>query len=118
MNSRKFLAAELRKKLPRQFKIIPEPRTMDELEARRPVVMLIRTNIKPAGTANYLADFAIWVIEPKLIDPEDALDDALDAVVLALDGLEFLLWTDAERSTYRDHPAWRISAQVVAIKKE
>lgn len=118
MNSRKGLADELTKVLPKKYKVVAEPRVLDALEAHRPVVMLIRTSMAPAlnSQGSYLSEIVVWVIEPKTIDAEDDLDDALDAVLLALDSFGFLTWSKAERSTYVDQPAYRIETTNITSK--
>jgi hypothetical protein len=119
-NSRIELGELLTKELPRKFKVIPQPRNTDTIEAKHPVVLVIRTSRKPSPAAmgQYFDEFAIWVIEPKIIDPEDDLDDALDAVILALDAYPNITWTEAERSTYaEENPAYRIAATAVATKE-
>lgn len=117
MNSRRGLIAALVAKLPRKYQVIG-PRTLDALDARRPVVMVIRTDTAPAANyaGSYLSTFGIWVIQPKTIEPEDDLDDDLDAVILALDSYNFVAWTAAERSTYEDQPAYRITANTIDTK--
>lgn len=119
MNSRIELATALEAQLPKRYRVIPKPKDLDKLEATRPVVMVIRTDMRPATNAGtYVSEFSIWVIEPKTIDPEDDLDDALDAVLLALDMYAYVTWSRAERSTYLDHPAYRIEATVLTKKVE
>lgn len=117
MNSRIELATALEAKLPKRYKLIDHPQQLEKIEAGRPVVMVIRTDIRPAPNAGtYVSEFSLWVIEPKTIKPEDDLDDALDAVLLALDEYAFVTWSRAERSTYLDHPAYRIEATVLTKK--
>jgi hypothetical protein len=109
--------AALVAKLPKRYLVIG-PRTLDAIDARRPVVMVIRTTTEPAPNyaGSYLSTFGIWVINPKLIEPDDDLDDNLDAVILALDAYDFVAWTTAERSTYEDQPAYRLTAQTIDTK--
>ena len=122
MGARAQLAAALKPLLPSQVKLIDIPRSLDGLEANKPVVMLYRERLAKAPNAigDYLATFALWVITPG-IDPkraEDALDDILDDVILALDGITFVSWTTAERSTFGDAqaPAYRIDLTVITSK--
>jgi hypothetical protein len=110
--------AALVAKLPSKY-LVTGPRTVDVLDARRPLVMVIRTNTEPAPnySGSYLSTFAIWVIQPKQIAPDDDLDDDLDAVILALDAYDFVAWTGAERSTYLDdYPAYRLTANTIDSK--
>lgn len=117
MNSRRGLMAALVAKLPKRY-LVAEPRTLDALDARRPVVMVIRTDTAPAANyaGSYLSTFALWVICPKTISAENDLDDNLDDVILALDSYNFVAWTTAERSTYEDQPAYRITANTIDTK--
>lgn len=117
MSARQDLAAALNRALPtKRYKVLDAPREIDPPEINRPVVMLIRTRMTPANTVGkYLSEFALWVIEPKVIDPEDDLDAALDEVILALDKFPAILWSEAERSTYRElYPAYRIALTTVS----
>jgi hypothetical protein len=124
-NPRKVFGTELKKLLPRKTKVVPEPKQLDELEAGHPVVMIVQTGIRHAPNAigAYLCAMAVWVIEPKRIDPEDDLDDTLSEVITALDQLPFVNWDEAERSVYggdgesSGFPAYRIQAQVIAQKE-
>lgn len=117
MNSRLGLMGALAAKLPARYKVIA-PKALDAIEPKHPVVMVIRTNMEPGpNLGSYISTFAVWIIEPKLIDPEDDLDDALDEVIVALDGYDFVTWTDAERSTYLDQPAYRLTAKTIDKKE-
>lgn len=117
MSASSQLGDVLAELLPPRFKVIGEPRELDALSAREPVVMVIRTTLEPGNRASVrLNTFAVWVIQPKQIEAEDALDDDLDEVLAAIDGDERLLWTTAERSTYvrneqanDTYPAYRIT---------
>lgn len=115
--------------LPSRFKVVGEPRELDALQAREPVVVVIRTSLEPGNRARVRVNtFAVWVIQPKQFEgAEDALDDDLDEVLALIDGDERLLWTNAERSTYGrnddgndTYPAYRITltlATSVQIKE-
>lgn len=118
MNGRQALQAAIAEKLPKRYRVV-EPIKLAALEPKSPVVMVIRTNLAPAPNAqgSYVADYEIWLIEPKTLEPEDDLDDALDDLVLALDSYDFVAWTDAERSTYNDQPAYRITAKTIEKKE-
>ncbi|MGK9146664.1 hypothetical protein KXS11_03430 [Plantibacter flavus] len=118
MNARKLIAEALRENLDRKYKIVDSPRNLDQIEANKPVVQIIQTKLRPAPNklGAYLADVAVWVIEPKTIAAEDDLDDAMLDVAVALDKLDSLAWTEAERSTYgEDQPAYRFQTTVVII---
>lgn len=119
MNSRKMLAAEIRKALPtKKYRVLDAPRESDVPEAGHPVVMVIRTHVRPTrNPGSFISEFDIWVIEPKTIDPEDDLDDALDQVLLALEPLPWLSFDDAARTKYGEQPAYKISAITHTPKK-
>jgi hypothetical protein len=122
MGARAQLAAALKPLLPSQVKLVDVPRSLDGVEANKPVVMLYREKLTKAPNAigDYLATFALWIITPG-IDPkraEDALDDILDDVILAIDAIDFIQWSTAERSTFGDSqaPAYRIDLTVLTSK--
>jgi hypothetical protein len=122
MGARAQLAAALKPLLPSKVKLVSIPRSLDGIESRQPVVLLYREKLEKAPNAqgDYLATFALWIITPG-IDPqraEDALDDILDDVILALDGVNFVHWSSAERSTFGDSqaPAYKIDLTVITSK--
>lgn len=119
MSVRSDLAAALKPLLPASIKIIYVPRSLDGIETNRPVCMLYREGMTkaPNGQGFYLNDFALWLISPN-IDPnraEDSLDLLLDQTIEALDVLDWLNWTNVERSTFGDNqaPAFKITLQIV-----
>lgn len=123
MSVRSELAAALKPLLPAKTKIIDSPRSIDGLEANKPVVMLYRETVEKAPNAigDYFNTFAIWVISPG-IDPvraEDALDDQLDDLIQALDQISWLNWQSAERSVFGDNqaPAYKVKLTVVTNKE-
>lgn len=134
MNGRQLLMEDLRKQLPRRKYRILDPVGLQKVQAGNPVVMVVRVQIEPAPTAptgHYRQEFDIWVIEPKQLAAEDALDDALEDVITAIDGgggKDPLLWVafeSAERSVYTlnteppiNHPAYRIRAVGVTKREE
>jgi hypothetical protein len=120
---RSELAAALKPLLPVKTKIIDTPRSIDGLEANKPVVMLYRETLAKAPNAqgSYFNTFALWIISPG-IDPiraENALDDLLDEVVVALDQISWLNWTTAERSVFGDNqaPAYKVNLTVIGNKE-
>jgi len=119
MSARKLIAETLREHLDRKYKIVDHPRDLDQIEARKPVVQIIQTKLRPAPNKQgaYQADLAVWVIEPKTIDAEDDLDDAMLDVAVALDKLDSLTWDEAERSLYGDaeQPAYRFQTTVIVV---
>lgn len=122
MSVRSELAAALKPLLPASVKIIDVPRSIDGMEAKRPVVLLFRESRSKAPNAmgDYFDTFALYVITPGVDTrrSEDALDDTLDAVIDALDQVKWLQWTTAERSVFGDNqaPAYKITLTIVYNK--
>lgn len=122
MSVRSELAAALKPLLPATVKIIDVPRSIDGMEAKRPVVLLFRESRAKAPNAmgDYFDTFALYVITPGVDTrrSEDALDDTLDAVIDALDQVKWLQWTTAERSVFGDNqaPAYKITLTIVYNK--
>lgn len=122
MSVRSELAAALKPLLPASVKIIDVPRSIDGMEAKRPVVLLYRESRAKAPNAmgDYFDTFALYVVTPG-IDvrrSEDALDDTLDSVVDALDQITWLNWSVAERSLFGDNqaPAYKITLTIAYNK--
>lgn len=122
MSVRSELAAALKPLLPASMKIIDVPRSIDGIEAKRPVVVLYRESRAKAPNAigDYFDTFALYVITPgvDVRRSEDALDDSLDAVVEALDSIKWLNWSVAERSLFGDNqaPAYKITLTIAYNK--
>ncbi len=122
MSVRSELAAALKPLLPASVKIIDVPRSIDGMEAKRPVVLLFRESRAKAPNAmgDYFDTFALYVITPGVDTrrSEDALDDTLDAVIDALDQVKWLNWSIAERSVFGDNqaPAYKITLTIAYNK--
>lgn len=122
MSVRSELAAALKPLLPASMKIIDVPRSIDGIEAKRPVVVLYRESRAKAPNAigDYFDTFALYVITPgvDVRRSEDALDNSLDAVVEALDSIKWLNWSVAERSLFGDNqaPAYKITLTIAYNK--
>ena len=122
MSVRSELAALLKPLLPASIKIIDVPRSIDGIEAKRPVVMLFRESRAKAPNAlgDYLDTFTMYVVTPGIDTrrSEDALDDTLDQVIEALDTITWLNWTNAERSIFGDNqaPAYKITLTIAYNK--
>lgn len=119
MTLRAEIAALLEAALPSNIKIVDNPRSLDGVEAKRPVVQLYRQSLEKAPNAvgTYVHTFAIWLISPN-IDPrrsDDNLDEYLDLLLPALDSIPSLRWTTAARSVYGDQQAaaYEITATVL-----
>jgi hypothetical protein len=119
---RQQLADLLKPLLPSNVKIIDVPRSVDGVEAKKPVIIIYReTRAKaPNAIGDYMDTFTLWVISP-FVDvrrAEDGLDDLLDEVLLALDTITWLNWSTAERSMFGDQqaPAYKINLSVTVTK--
>ena len=122
MSVRSELAAELKPLLPATVKIIDVPRSIDGIEAKRPVVMLYRESRAkaPNSIGDYFDTFAMYVVTPGIDTrrSEDQLDDTLDEVLAALDQIKWVNWSTAERSVFGDNqaPAYKITLTIVYNK--
>lgn len=122
MSIRSDLAAALKPLLPARVKIVDVPRSLDGLEPNKPVIMLYRETVEkaPNSIGDYFNQFVIWVVNPGVDIPraENALDDLLDQVLVALDDITWLNWRNAERSVFGDQqaPAYKINLTVVTNK--
>jgi hypothetical protein len=123
MSVRSEVADALRPLLPTNMRIIDVPRSLDGLDANRPVVLLYRDRLEKAPNAQgaYFSTITLWVITPNIdtLRAEDALDTALDDVIAALDTIVWANWRTAERSIFGDAqaPAYRIDLQVATTKE-
>lgn len=122
MSVRSELAAALKPLLPATVKIIDVPRSIDGMEAKRPVIVLFRESRAKAPNAmgDYFDTFALYVVTPgvDVRRSEDALDDTLDSVIDALDQIKWLNWSTAERSLFGESqaPAYKITLTIVYNK--
>lgn len=122
MSVRSELAAALKPLLPATIKIIDVPRSVDGIEAKRPVVMLYRESRAKAPNAigDYFDTFTMYVVTPGIDTrrSEDQLDDTLDQVIAALDDIKWLNWSIAERAVFGDNqaPAYKISLTIAYSK--
>ena len=123
MSVRSQVANALRPLLPTNMRIIDVPRSLDGVDANRPVVLLYRDRLEKAPNAQgaYFSTISLWIITPNIdtVRAEDALDNALDDVIVALDQLVWANWRTAERSIFGDAqaPAYRIDLQVATTKE-
>lgn len=117
---RSQLADALKAVLPSNVKIVDVPRGLDGIEARRPVVMLYRSNVTKAPNAQgtFFNAFSLWIVSPNVDSrrSEDQLDEMLDEVLTALVGIPWLNWSQAVRSTFGDQqaPAYEITVTVIS----
>ena len=123
MSVRSQVAEGIAPLLPDNMRIIDVPRSLDGVDANRPVVLLYRDRLEKAPNAQgaYFSTISLWIITPNIdtVRAEDALDTALDDVIFALDQLPWANWKTAERSIFGDAqaPAYRIDLQVATTKE-
>jgi hypothetical protein len=120
MNGRQFLDEVFNTALPDGWRVIPydDSPVISEL-----TVMFHRASARalpqaPSGT--WESTMTIYVLTPKQ-DGEpalDALDDALDVVLMVLDGVDGLTWSEATYTVLADtYPTFQITAQVRTQKE-
>lgn len=111
---RKNLMADLKPTLPRRWKIIPYGTKIDELTAKQVVAMIILESVQRAPEAPQgalLVTFSLIVIDPATgpATREDALDDDLTEMLWAIDEVETLSWTSAQRTIFQNRVAYDIT---------
>lgn len=122
--TRKQFAAALEAVVPETYKVVPDPRSLGELDpAKDCYLQLVRQTIEklpsnPLG--NFSEKFELWVVEATT-DPdesEDALDDKLAEVLAALDTIPWLNWSRAERRIHKsERHAYLISVELYSEKE-
>lgn len=122
MGARQQLADALTAKLPKTYQIIPVPRELDELSAKRPVVQVIRLEVEHAPNQGSLKEtFQLWALTPKKDQPaaEDDLERVLFNVIKFLDTSPLVTaWTKATRATHvSGAQAYRIDLTVYTEKE-
>lgn len=120
---RTWLEGQLKPVLPASWRIIPNQRIPETID--RITVMLSFTRIErlpeaPIGSLkNYVT---ITVADPHqdLVKAENALDDAVNELCTALDGLsDQLLWTGASKVLVKDlYWGWDITVEIITEKEE
>lgn len=123
MTVRSELATALKAVLPFDYKFVQVPRSLDNIEPGRPVVMIYRDRLEKAPNAQgvYFSTLSLWIVTPHVDETraEDDLDEILDEVIAALDSVSWVNWKTAERSTFGDAqaPAYRVELQVATNKE-
>ncbi len=105
-------------------RIVVFPANIDNVEAGRIILMLDRTSVEKLPT-NPIGDFRNNVTlnvvgyRSNGAEAEDVLDDALDAVILVLDDIEWLIWRQASRAVFGDQqaPCYQITLEAVSSKE-
>jgi hypothetical protein len=115
MSARIELAAALKADVA-DVDVIRDLRDLSTIDpALRGALQLVRTRIEPADTQGaFWQDFELWVAA-SLTDPvevEDPLEDLVDDVILALDKLMWLTWSNGRRDNHPSgHPAYVIDVR-------
>jgi hypothetical protein len=123
MEARDDLVAILAGVLPPTYGVEPYARNVGNIAA--PTVMLRLDELRPSAYAggHLDVDAALLVIGPET-EPgtgDEALEDALQDVLFALDQSDKLLWKSARRAMYGEpdpmFPAFEISVQITTKKE-
>ena len=114
MSARKDLATELGKLMPRTWQIIDTDELPDHI--RKTAVLISQRRIQPAPgnpLGSHLVSFRVYVVDPHTDSgkAEDALDSAVDSLLYAIDGLDPIRWTAAEKVIYEQHRAYEITIE-------
>jgi len=113
MSGRQLLAAALTAALP-SWQIVSDARALDGVRKPGAAVLWTARRTRPDKlTLDLVTDeIVLWVLtaSDKPADIEDDLDALLQAVMEALEPLEWCAWTDAERATLDEtFPGWRLT---------
>lgn len=115
MSTRTQIGDAIREAMPDTASVLVDVRDLGEIDpAVTAVVQIIRERVENINTVNLIERFELWVVDPHT-DPtllEDYLDDSLDAVLEAINGLDWLLWTQAERAM---HPSGNYHAYKITV---
>lgn len=107
--------------LPDTYRVIDYQTGLDRIEVGQVVVMLYRETVRPAPQHQALDnELSAWVLIPnqRAGTSDDVLDDALDVVLDAIDRVEPVLWTTAERGVWGDtYPGYRITLNAITSKE-
>jgi hypothetical protein len=111
---RSEIAEALTEALPATFRVMDYVKQLDNTD--RPVVMLHRSKVRRNDSSRAYLDHSMTahVLVPETLGAaaEDAADDALDAVLGALEGIGYLDWEEAERTPYANFTGYQITLTV------
>jgi hypothetical protein len=114
MGARSQLAAALTAAVD-QVRVVPDLTSVESVDpALRGLLQLVRTTVEPASELlRFRSGFELWVAanNAALEQAEDALDDILDDVIVALDSFGWLTWSTAQRDVHpgSNLPAYKIT---------
>lgn len=123
MSARKDLARELRKLVPKAYKIVDTERAVDESKVITLLVSQRTIDPAPNAQGNHRVTLNLYVIDPHN-DPagaEDSLDDAVDNILFAIDrsgSLDSVSWSTAEKVVYQGRLAYQITITAYSEPKE
>ncbi len=123
MSIRQQLTADLKKALPKGYRLINHQDTVDALSGTLVVLKQQSVTKEPsAPQGTYRFSYVATVVTPNddLSKAEDSLDDNLADVLFALDGLSYVLWTEAQKVNFNEsYLAYDINLSVLTtITKE
>ena len=106
--------------LPDDWTVIPEQRFPETIA--KTTVVLQHTRIERMAEAplgHLRNEVVLSVLDPHtdIASAEDALDDAIVALLSAIDAHSTIAWTGAEKVIHREaYPAWNITLSVITSK--
>ncbi|MGW9345958.1 hypothetical protein ACWGR3_30925 [Streptomyces albidoflavus] len=112
---RKALRDAIKPHVPAKWRIVPSLEAIQKLAV--PALYFEFTRIAntvdgqpiPAGTVLTEFDLVVTVPLGSVAKDEDAVDAAVLDLILALDGLDDVMWDTAEKGRLGDQLAWRVS---------
>ena len=120
MSARSDLASALKPHLPKRWMVVRADRPIDEIVV--PTLMISQRTIEPAPNAagNHLVTFRLTIMDPHDDEnaAEDALDDEVDDLLFALDQVDGLWWTEAQKLTAQGKRAYQITLKAASARKE
>ncbi|WP_157001435.1 hypothetical protein [Agromyces laixinhei] len=120
MSARKDLAAALVPLLPKKWQVIDHDRNLDKLAVIAVLVSQRRIEPAPNAQGSHKGTFRVFIIDPHtdVAAAEDALDDGVDTLLYALDGVQAVRWTNAEKVIYQDFRAYQITLEAFTERKD
>lgn len=118
-NTRRQLGEWLGTALGDTFTIVDHPDKIDDPADRiEALIVIVRQRVIPGPVAgSFQETHQVWLLDP-ITDralSEDNLDLNLNRVLAALDPVEWLAFTEADRDTFDEtYPAYRISLDIVS----
>lgn len=116
MSERTTLRAAISKLVPRTWQIIDTDRQIDHVKTA--AVLISQRTIAPAPNAagTHIVTFRVYVVAAT--DAEDALDDKVDTLLYAIDKIEAIRWTLANKVIYQDRTAYELTIEAFTERKD